>query len=124
MLPKELRLKAIDTLLNARMEHTRWVSQVINHENPSVAVEHTDCKFGQWLLASEATLGHIPEFQALILPHKDLHENYKLLRNEPSRDPLRHEMRRLSQILISHIDDLQGFLNLPETIRGETSRAL
>jgi hypothetical protein len=106
-----VRLEALDTLLAARLAHTRWVEAAVGLEDPCVAEEHTDCLFGKWLLAVDAKLGALPEFQALIAPHKALHDSYKLLRRNPGHAPLREEIRAASRALIQRIDDLERVLS-------------
>jgi hypothetical protein len=113
MLNNKTRVEALDALLHARMAHTRWVSEVMHNALPCVAAEATDCDFGKWLNTATGELGDLAEFQAMLQPHTDLHEVYKLLHRHPTHEHLRGEIRVLSTDLINAIDALEKRLNRP-----------
>lgn len=111
MLSKELKSDALDQLLNARMQHTRWVSEVLHEKNPQVKEDHTECDFGKWIISIRDVIGELEEFQALDIPHRELHLIYKILKNNPSHELLRDEIKLLSEKLINRIDELEQRLN-------------
>jgi hypothetical protein len=104
------RLIALDTLLNARMAHTRWVSEVTHEHTPCVEEDHTRCKFGHWLLLAEGILGGVKEFRDLVEPHKQLHLAYLALKSEQDRASLCDTIKEMSRILIDRIDLLESHL--------------
>ena len=110
-LTKELRLKALDTLLNARMAHMRWVVSVTLQRTPCVEVDPQKCVFGRWLVEQQVVLGQLQEFQALTAPHRALHEAYATLKSDSPPDELHNKVRELSHHLIDQIDALEKRLN-------------
>ena len=44
------------------------------------------------------------------MPHRELHMVYKILKNNPTHDILRDEIKLLSQKLVSRIDELEQCL--------------
>lgn len=112
---KQERLEALDTLLNARMAHTRWVAEVVHAASPCVVEDHRDCQFGKWLLAAGSTLGTVPQFADLVEPHRQLHEVYRALKDGGDPEAVRSRVRELSRLLIERIDLLEKRLNKPVT---------
>lgn len=107
------RLKALDTLLNARMAHTLWVAEVTHRRAPCVIEDHTQCAFGKWLLEAGAILGGVPEFRTLVEPHRQLHQAYTAMKNDADPAALHDTTRKLSGLLIDGIDRLEKYLNQP-----------
>ena len=107
------RLKALDALLNARMAHTQWLSEVLYEQTPCVEEDHTQCAFGKWLIASDSLLSGVPEFVALQEPHQGLHDTYKNCKNDADLSGLRQRVREFSRMLIDRIDALEKVLNRP-----------
>ena len=113
MVSKDSRLKALDTLLEARMQHTKWVCEVVQVENPQVEDDHRKCDFGKWLLSACSELKALKEFQELDKPHRELHEAYKLFRGVPDLAYHPDEIKYLSNMLIDRIDLLEKRLRKP-----------
>lgn len=111
MFTKEMKSEALVKLLDARMQHTKWVSEVLHEKNPQVVEDHTQCEFGRWMISVKEVMEELEEFQDLDVPHRELHMVYKILRNNPTHDILREEIKLLSEKLISRIDDLEQRLN-------------
>ena len=107
MISKESRSQALSTLLDARMQHTRWVSEVLNNPNPQVEIDPSLCAFGRWLHSADEELQALPEFSALDRPHLELHQAYRLIRTTPDLEPRRIDIRQLSLRLIARIDALE-----------------
>ncbi|MFH1872170.1 MAG: CZB domain-containing protein [Pseudomonadota bacterium] len=107
------RLKALDTLLNARRSHTLWVSEVTHQQAPCVVEDHTLCDFGKWLIEAEGILGSVPEFIELREPHQQLHDTYVSLKADPDRALRSSRIRDISRTLIDRIDGLEKYLNRP-----------
>ncbi len=111
---KQERLEALDTLLNARRAHTQWVAHIahITHQHtPCVIEDHTQCAFGKWLLKETQTLGTLPEFNALVEPHRQLHAAYTEMKGTTKPAVLRDTISSLSLVLIDTIDQLEKRLN-------------
>ncbi len=104
---KELRLKALDTLLTARMAHTQWMSAVTHEKTPCVEADPQKCVFGRWIQEEQDVLGQLPEFQALAGPHSELHEVYATLKSASTSEELHNRVRALSHQLIDQIDALE-----------------
>lgn len=78
----ELRLDREDfPLLAMEVEHRRWVGQLIQAIErrdpallPAHVPDHRACNFGRWLLGEgHAQYYTLPEFKALIEPHREVH---------------------------------------------------
>jgi hypothetical protein len=108
---KELRLKALDTLLTARMAHTQWMSAVTHEKAPCVESDPQKCVFGRWILEEQNVLEQLPEFLALAGPHRELHEAYARLKLDANPVELHTKVRALSHQLIDHIDALEKRLH-------------
>lgn len=106
-------LKQLDRLLEARMQHTKWVADVVHNEHPQVEEDPTKCEFGKWLLSASAELKTLPEFQALDEPHRELHQAYKLFRGDADLAYHPDEIKYLSTMLIERIDLLEKRLKKP-----------
>ena len=113
MISKELKSEALGELLNARMHHTNWVSEVLHGVSPKGAEEHTQCEFGKWMLKVEELLGGLNEFKELDMPHRELHSAYRLFKNNPDHELPKEEITLLSKKLINRIDLLELRLNQP-----------
>lgn len=107
------RLKALDTLLNARRSHTLWVSEVTHQQAPCVVEDHTLCDFGKWLIEAEGILGSVPEFIDLGEPHQQLHDTYLSLKADQDHALRSSRIRDISRTLIDRIDSLEKYLNRP-----------
>jgi hypothetical protein len=111
MFSKKIKSEALGQLLDARMQHTKWVSAVLHDKMPQVVEDHTQCEFGKWMISLRDILGELEEFQDLDVPHRELHMVYKILKNNPTHDLLRDEIKLLSEKLISCIDALEQRLS-------------
>lgn len=107
MISKQSRSEALSALLDARMQHTRWVKEATNNPTPKIEIHHTRCGFGRWLTSVEGDLTELSEFIALDQPHKALHAAYKLLRITPEQEQRKQDILRLSAELITRIDALE-----------------
>ncbi|MEH6472311.1 MAG: CZB domain-containing protein [Halopseudomonas sp.] len=110
MLNKDVKNTALGALLDARMQHTKWVSEVLHNPDAQVAEDHTRCEFGKWLLAAGDELKALPAFQSLEAPHNALHEAYKMIKHTPDLDERRVEIEQFSNRLIDCIDRLEQTL--------------
>lgn len=108
---KEVRLKSLDTLLNARMAHTQWTASATRGADSAVEEDPGKCTFGKWLLEQAGTLGHLPEFQALDEPHRALHAAYSNMKSAVPDAGVTASIRSCSQRLIDRIDQLEKCLN-------------
>ena len=113
MLNRQQRTEALDLLHNARMQHTRWVAEVMNNELPQVEPDHRFCEFGRWLRCADEALREMEEFQALIEPHRELHEAYRTIKFTPGMEDLREAVKNLSMQLIEGVDRLERRLQQP-----------
>ena len=93
------------------MAHTRWVAAVTHEKTPCVEENPEKCVFGKWLQEQKDVLDQLPEFQALDIPHRALHEAYTALKSDSSLEDLHNNVRTLSHQLIDHIDALEKRLN-------------
>lgn len=109
------RLKALDTLFNARRSHTQWVSEVTHQQAPCVVEDHTLCDFGKWLIEAEGMLGSVPEFIDLREPHQQLHDTYLSLKADRDHALRSSRIRDISRTLIDRIDSLEKYLNRPRS---------
>lgn len=107
----ELKSELLGELLNARMQHTRWITGVIKNEDFHVEENHTQCQFGKWMIRVNGLLKNLDEFQQLDLPHKDLHRIFLVLKHNRDHQMLRGELKTLSKELIKRIDALETRLN-------------
>lgn len=114
MFTNEMKSEALGKLLDARMQHTQWVSEVLHHRNPQVVEDHTQCEFGRWMLSVKEVMDELDEFQDLDIPHRELHMVYKVLKNNPGHEILREEIKLLSEKLIGRIDVLEQRLKAHE----------
>ncbi|WP_210396782.1 CZB domain-containing protein [Motiliproteus sediminis] len=110
-LTRNERNRALDMLLIARMQHTRWVAEVKENRIPQVEGDPTRCEFGRWLLGSQETLAGFDAFRALEQPHTALHDAYKRLLKNPANDAERQAVVDHSRELIDNIDQLENALN-------------
>lgn len=110
MFSRDQKSQALATLLDARMQHRKWVAEVLNNENPQVMEDHTQCEFGKWMIAVREVLDDLEEFQDLDVPHRELHMVYKILKSNPDHAILREEIQLLSNKLIGRIDSLEKCL--------------
>ena len=106
-LTRKERNRAMDMLLVARMQHTRWVAEVKEEKIPKVEEDPTRCEFGRWLLGSEDYLGDFPAFKALHRPHDQLHDAYKQLLKSGGSETDREAVLAYSKQLIDAIDQLE-----------------
>lgn len=113
MISEKLSSEALVKLLNARMQHTQWVAEVLHEKDPKVMEDHTECEFGKWMIEVREELDDLEEFQDLDVPHRELHIIYKILKSNPSHQILREEIKLLSDKLIARIDLLQQRLEQP-----------
>ena len=110
-LSKQERLEALDTLLNARRAHTQWVAHITHQPTPCVIEDHTQCAFGKWLAKETQTLQALPEFHALVEPHRQLHAAYTEMKGVTTPAALHKTIQTLSTDLIDKIDQLEKRLN-------------
>ncbi len=113
MVSEDCRITALDTLLGARMQHTKWVSEVVHNDNPQVEDDHTKCDFGKWILSASDEVKALKEFQDLDEPHRDLHRAYTLFRGNADLAYHPDEIKYLSIMLIERIDLLEKRLRKP-----------
>ncbi|MEH6471920.1 MAG: CZB domain-containing protein [Halopseudomonas sp.] len=107
MISRSIKSEALGRLLDARMQHTKWVAEVLHERDPQVTEDHTLCEFGKWMIAVRDELDDLEEFQDLDVPHRELHMVYKVLKSNPTHQILREEIKLLSEKLISRIDALE-----------------
>lgn len=103
----ESKGEILTSLFDARMQHTLWVSEVKNNQQPNVQADHTLCDFGQWLIMNKDMLGVIPAFLELHEPHRKLHIAYQTFLKASQNDTLRENVIAQSVELISKIDALE-----------------
>ena len=116
MFTKEMKDEALAKLLDARDQHTLWVTEVLTSQKPRVVECHTQCEFGKWMIGVRDRLDELEEFQDLDVPHRELHMVYKILKDNPSHDFLRDEIKQLSEKLLGRIHRLEQRLNNMECL--------
>lgn len=104
----ESKGQLLTDLLNARMQHTRWVAEVKNNSIPHVEPDHTRCEFGLWLISANKIFGDMAEFKALDPVHITLHQAYAEFINSPEDPLLRTRVISVSHDLIDRIDQLEA----------------
>ena len=136
----------IANLRKAKTAHIRWRSYAqalvsgIPLDEDRVPVIHTDCEFGRWYFGDGQALAKLQSFQAIAVPHEQLHavymeifkslfeeENVGLLKRligkkgqtseirKRAVQSLLDEMLRISERLIGHIEQLdQDILAMDE----------
>ena len=62
MLNQVVKDNALGKLRTARMQHTKWVTEVLHNRNPQVVEDHTQCEFGKWMISVRDTLEDLEEF--------------------------------------------------------------
>ena len=107
----KVRDQLLVDLLNARMQHMRWVNEVMNNKFSLAEPSHTDCQFGKWMLKVSESLEHLSEFQNLELPHRLLHQSYQTLQNAPEQEQHKLDVKSYSSQLIDAIDALEQRIN-------------
>ena len=107
---KVMNDQLIDELVEARMQHIHWVSQVLKDEKFEAEEDHTRCNFGLWMVKVKELLGELEELQDVDVPHRELHMVYKVLKNNPAHTVLREELKLLSCKLIDRVDQLENRL--------------
>lgn len=111
MISQELKSELLSELMDARMQHIRWITEVLKGDSFEAEGDHTQCRFGRWLIDVKGVLNSVEEFERLKLPHQDLHTAYHLLKKNPDHSALRDGLKQLSNTLINHIDALEKRLN-------------
>lgn len=67
----------------AKTAHLRWrayamaLSSGYTVEEGQLPLQPTDCQFGQWYFGQGQALKDLPEFQAIDIPHKQVHAIYQ-----------------------------------------------
>ena len=107
----EMKSELLGTLLDARMQHTKWMKEIIRDNNLHVEGDHTKCEFGTWIIQIRNILGDIEEYQNLEVPHRDLHKIFSALKHNPEQPSLREKLKKHSSELLSRIDSLEKRLN-------------
>ena len=108
---RELKSELLSELLDARMKHTQWVTQVVNEDCLSVEENPNHCRFGKWIIDVKDILSDCDEYHQLLQPHINLHTVYSKLKENSSQDSYKDELKRLSNQLIDRIDALEKTLN-------------
>ncbi|MCS7065734.1 MAG: CZB domain-containing protein, partial [Fimbriimonadales bacterium] len=102
-----------------KQAHLKWVERVdkMVHEGVMIPrselVSHKHCALGQWYYTvGQATLGHLPEFQAIEAPHARLHQTAAQAveameqGNRAHAEQLLNEIRAISHEIVSKLDAL------------------
>lgn len=108
---KELKSEILSQLLDARMKHTEWVTQVVNKASLSVEENPNHCRFGKWIIDVKDILDGLEEYHQLVEPHVNLHLAYSKLKVNSGQEVSNAEIKRLSSQLIDRIDTLENKLN-------------
>ena len=108
---RELKSELLSELLDARMKHTEWVTQVVNEESLSVEENPNHCGFGKWIIDVKDILADWDEYHQLVEPHVNSHAVYSKIKDNPRQDTYKDEIKRLSTQLIDRIDALEKILN-------------
>ena len=108
---RELKSELLSELLDARMKHTEWVTQVVNMESLSVEENPSHCRFGKWIIDVKDILADFDEYHQLVAPHDNLHHAYSQFKESSGQGTFKDEIKQLSNQLIDRIDALEKILN-------------
>ena len=107
----ELKSELLSELLDARMKHTEWVTQVVNEKSLSVEESPNHCRFGKWIIDVKDILADLDEYHQLMEPHINLHHAYTQFKENSRQETFKDEIKRFSSQLIDRIDALEKTLN-------------
>jgi methyl-accepting chemotaxis protein len=106
----------IEVLQTFKQAHLNWVQRVAAMLAGGEAFEphpHTECSLGRWYLGrGRMEWGHLPEFEAIDAPHREIHELLAAIVSAHTRgdrgqaEALFAEMKQVSRTVVAALDAL------------------